>query len=136
MRTSTVSCDTSVLVPALHQLQPDHEVCREVLGRVGALPAQVILESYRILTGVGQLPALAPAMAMAALEALDLPSVTLPPGEYLKLTRLLANAGRSGGAIYDAQIAATAKHHGLTLLSRDHRATSVYALVGVDYELI
>lgn len=41
-----------------------------------------------------------------------------------------------GGAIYDAQIAATAKHHGLVLLSRDRRAATTYDLVGVDYELI
>jgi predicted nucleic acid-binding protein len=47
-----------------------------------------------------------------------------------------SGAGRSGAAIYDAQIAATAKHHGLKLLSRDRRAAATYDAIGVDYELV
>lgn len=62
--------------------------------------------------------------------------VQLPPGQYLRLLEQLGAAGRSGAAVYDAQIAATAKHHGLTLLSRDRRAAAVYDLLGVDYELV
>lgn len=136
MRTPTVSCDTSLLVPAVHRMQPDHERCRAVFARVGVLPAHVILESYRILTGVRSLPALAPSVAAAALEALALPVVQLPADEYVRLVRTAADAGRPGGAIYDAQIAATAKHHGLKLLSRDRRAAATYDVVGVDYELV
>lgn len=82
------------------------------------------------------LPALSPEAVAQALEALSLPHVQLPPAEYMPLLKRFAGTGRPGGAIYDAQIAATAKHHGLTLLSRDRRAAVVYEVVGVDYELI
>jgi predicted nucleic acid-binding protein len=38
----------------------------------------------------------------------------------------------SGGSSYDALIAATAAHHGASLLTRDERAAEVYERIGVD----
>lgn len=54
---------------------------------------------------------------------------------------LVATLGHShslvrGGAVYDALVARTARHHGLRLLTRDRRARRVYDLVGVDYSLV
>ena len=77
-----------------------------------------------------------PRTAIAVLESLAWKPLQLPGGDCLPLIRAVARAGVVGGPIYDAQIAATAKHHGLTLLSRDRRAATVYDLVGVDYELV
>ena len=45
--------------------------------------------------------------------------LTLPPGATRR-------------ALYDALIAATAAHHGHTLLSADRRAAAVYAAFAVD----
>ena len=46
--------------------------------------------------------------------------------------RRAVGAGLSGGALYDALIAATAREHGATLLSADRRAREAYEAIGVD----
>lgn len=59
------------------------------------------------------------------------------PGPALRLLMHTAVAARiSGGAIYDALIAETAKRAGATLLTRDRRAVSTYERLAVRYELI
>jgi predicted nucleic acid-binding protein len=45
-------------------------------------------------------------------------------------------AGITGGAVYDALIAATAHHARATLLTRDSRATAIYEKLGISYELV
>lgn len=136
MRESLVACDTSVLVPALHPGYPSHEECRQHLARLSALPAHTLLESFRVLTTVNGPGQLAPGIAAQLLKSLALPHIQLPPEQYLPLLERMAKIGRTGGAIYDAQIAATAQHHGMLLLSRDRRAAPTYDAIGVEYELI
>lgn len=48
----------------------------------------------------------------------------------------LAEAGISGGAVYDALVAAAAVHHGLPLVSRDRRALDTYRALGLDVEFL
>jgi predicted nucleic acid-binding protein len=48
----------------------------------------------------------------------------------------MAAAEVSGGAIYDALIAATAKHWAASLLTRDRRAAAAYDKVGARYEMM
>ena len=48
----------------------------------------------------------------------------------------LARLGISGGAVYDALVAAAARQHGLTLVSADVRARSVYEALGVAVRLV
>jgi predicted nucleic acid-binding protein len=43
---------------------------------------------------------------------------------------------RTGGAVYDALIAASVRQAGATLFTRDRRATTVYEKMGVAYELV
>ena len=45
-----------------------------------------------------------------------------------------ARSGLAGGSIYDALIAATVRHAGATLLTRDERARSVYERMQVAFE--
>jgi predicted nucleic acid-binding protein len=52
------------------------------------------------------------------------------------LLETASRAGVVGGSIYDALIAATARHAGATLLTRDQRALSVYEQIGVRHELV
>lgn len=136
MRTSTVSCDTSVLVPALHPGYSMHAACRRYLPKLNVLLAHTLLESFRVLTSPAESGPLPPNSVVQLLESLNLPVAQLPAEEHLPLLGLFAAHGRRGGSIYDAQIAATAKHHELTLITRDRRAAATYDLVGVDYELI
>jgi predicted nucleic acid-binding protein len=48
----------------------------------------------------------------------------------------LAAQRLAGGAVYDALVAATAREHGLTLVSRDQRALNTYRRIGVDLHLL
>lgn len=136
MKDSEATCDTSVLVPALLPAHEQFPVCITVVERVAAIPAHVLFETYRVLTRMPGSDRVPPRTAIAVLESLAWKPLQLPGGDCLPLIRAVARAGVVGGPIYDAQIAATAKHHGLTLLSRDRRAATVYDLVGVDYELV
>jgi predicted nucleic acid-binding protein len=124
------------LIPALAGHHPEHDSCLQQLPRVSALLAHVMLETFSIMTSARDGYPMSPSAVSQALGAFDHPVLQLPPDEYLPLIRRSSEGGRTGGAIYDAQIAATAKHHGLMLLSRDRRAATTYDLVGVDYELI
>lgn len=52
------------------------------------------------------------------------------------LTIKLATSGISGGAVYDALVAAAASYHRLPLVSRDRRARHTYRSLGVDLEFL
>jgi predicted nucleic acid-binding protein len=52
------------------------------------------------------------------------------------LTARLADAGISGGAVYDALVASAALLHELPLLSRDRRALDTYRSIGVEVEFL
>jgi len=52
------------------------------------------------------------------------------------LTGELAERGVSGGAVYDALVAAAAAHHQLPLASRDRRASETYRAFNVEVELL
>lgn len=62
--------------------------------------------------------------------------LTLPARAHLELLHLATQAGLGGGAIYDALVAASAKHAAATLLTRDRRAVATYEAIGVRYELL
>lgn len=133
---SATTCDSSVLLPALSPLHPAHEVCLRAMVRVGYVPAHVLLETYSVLTRFGGEAQVPPAHAAEVLTGQPWRTLQLPAEAYEPLLQSFAEADRPGGAIYDGQIAATAKHFGLVLLSRDHRAAKTYELVGAEYELI
>ena len=52
------------------------------------------------------------------------------------LTARLPEIGISGGAVYDALVAAAAAHHRLPLVSRDRRAIETYHIFGLDVEFL
>ena len=55
---------------------------------------------------------------------------------YSRLLDLAAAEGITGGAVYDAIVAATAVEGGATLLTRDRRAVETYRRVGADYRVL
>lgn len=136
MSARLVGSDSSVLIPALAPIHPEHALCRPQLRRVTAIPAHALLETYRVLTSAKTLPPSSPLLVANTLRQIKVPVMQLPADEYLPLILRFAEGGRSGAGVYDAQIAATAKHHGMKLLSRDRRAAVTYETMGVDYELI
>lgn len=129
----TATCDTSVLVPALVSWHVAHDEARAALAEVQALPAHVVLETYSVLTRLPGAQRLDAGTAAAALRALPWPVVALGAAEHVPLVEQLATAQVVGGATYDALVAATARAHDFTLLTRDRRARRTYELLGIRY---
>ncbi len=131
------TCDTSVLVAAMSSWHPRHEVAlRAVEESVHVIPAHVLLECYSVLTRLPPPHRRPVALVAEALAGLDLRPVGFPGEECQRLVAALARANLAGGAVYDALVAATARHNRLTLVTTDVRAAATYEAVGVRYELL
>lgn len=129
------TCDTSVLIPALASWHPEHKRARRAVeGRVEALPAHVLLESYSVLTRLPSPHRIAPEVAAAAVGGVGLKVLTLPASGYPQIVQDLAAAGVRGGSVYDALVGVTARHHDCLLLTLDRRARSTYDLLGISFE--
>lgn len=130
------TCDTSLLVPALVSWHADHRGSRELVSQVTALPAHVVVECYSVLTRLPAPHRLPPEAVARALGGLSVDLLILPPGAYRALMGELGSGDIRGGAVYDALVAATARHHARHLLTRDRRARSTYDALGVGYTLV
>lgn len=132
------TCDTSVLVPALASWHDSHREARSALREadVRAVPAHVLFECYSVLTRLPHPHRLTPSDAAEAVDALDLSVLTLPARATRSLIAQLGAHDLGGGATYDAIIGATARGHGLTLLTRDRRAQRTYAALGIVHVLV
>ncbi len=128
---------TSVVVAAFASWHEGHQSALRALRGDVRLPAQVLVESYSVLT---RLPpphrAAAPVVESFLAERFPGAPLTLPGNEYRALLRAMAAAEVAGGAIYDALIGATARHWTAPLLTRDRRAAATYDKVGARYELV
>lgn len=132
-----IAVDTSVVVAAFASWHEGHGVAAAVLARRPRLPAHVLIESYSVLT---RLPA--PHRAAAAvveaflLERFPGTPLTLPGNAHRVLLGRITSSGVPGGAVYDALIAATARHANALLVTRDRRAAATYEKIGVRFELV
>lgn len=125
--------DTSVLVAALTAWHPRHAQSRAAVSDVRVVLAHVLIESYSVLTRLPAPHRIRPGDAAAILTALPWEIVTLPPEEHRDIVTTAAEVDISGGAVYDALIAATARHHRLTLVTSDTRARRTYAATGTHH---
>ena len=132
-----IAVDASVVVAAFATWHEGHASAAAALARHPRLPAHVALETFSVLTRLPA-PHRAPADVVATFLTSRFPDamLTLPGRDHLALLGLLARAGLSGGAIYDALVAATAKRARATLLSRDRRAQPAYEAIGVRVEML
>jgi predicted nucleic acid-binding protein len=132
-----IAVDTSVVVAAFASWHEGHRSAAAALAGRPRVPAHVLVEAYSVLTRLPP-PHRAPADLAAAFLAERFPEapLVLPARAHLALVETAARTGLAGGAIYDALIAATARHAGATLLTRDQRARSVYDHMKVKYELV
>ena len=60
----------------------------------------------------------------------------LSGSQHRALLDTLSEHGIRGGAVYDALVAATARHHGATLLSMDGRADATYQRLDVTVQWV
>lgn len=127
-----IAADTSVLVPALLASHEFHASCYESAGLVDAAIGHALLETYAVLTRLPQPYTVPPVQASTALRSYSSQVLMLPGDELADTIERFVIARVSGGASYDALIAATATHHGASLLTRDERAADVYERLGAD----
>jgi predicted nucleic acid-binding protein len=129
--------DTSVVVAGFASWHEAHRPAAAALARRPRIPAHVLIESYSVLTRLPP-PHRAPAdlVAQFLAERFNDAPLQLPAREYLTLIHDSAASGLSGGAVYDALIAATVRHAGATLLTRDQRARAVYERMRISYEMV
>ncbi len=132
-----IAVDTSVVVAAFASWHEGHPSAAAALARRPRVPAHVLVEAYSVLTRLPP-PHRAPADLAATFLRERFPDapLVLPARAHLALVETAARTGLAGGAIYDALIAATVRHAGATLLTRDQRARSVYDRMKVRYELV
>jgi predicted nucleic acid-binding protein len=132
-----IAVDTSVVVAAFASWHEGHASAVAVLARGPRVPAHVLVETFSVLTRLPA-PHRAPAHLVAAFlaERFAEAPLQLPPRAHLRLVEEAATSGLAGGAIYDALIAATARHARARLLTRDRRAAATYDRLRAEYELI
>lgn len=114
-----------------------HSSARAALSESPQLPAHVALEVYSVLT---RLPPPHRATGTIVVDFLRdrfrQPLLSLPASDHLDLMEEASAKGITGGALYDALIAATTKRAGAILLTRDERATRTYDALGAPFRLI
>ena len=137
MSVPPVGCDSSLLVASFLADHPRRGPAKAaVQERVTALPTHTLFETYSVLTRLPPADRVPGDVIVEAVRRLNKASLALPAREQLKFWEALPDLGITGGATYDALIAATVKHHGGLLISADRRAVRTYRAIGVDYELL
>jgi len=133
-----IAADTSVVVAAFASWHEGHAVARRTLQeRSVRLPGHVLIETYSVLTRMPPpFRAAAPVVAEFLQRRFPDPPLVLPPVAHRSLAQRLAERGVTGGAAYDALVAATTAEAGALLLSRDRRAVATYEALGAPYDLI
>jgi toxin FitB len=107
------------------------------LETVKALPADVVIEAYSVLTRLPSGLAVSPALAATVLaRRFDEPPLRLGDAERNQVLQTLAGAGVLGGASYDGLVALEAKAHAHVLLTLDDRAQSTYQRLGAEFTVI
>lgn len=129
--------DTSIAV-ALSVADHEHRATAlaAVRGRRIGLAGHAAFESFSVLTRLPP-PARRTPAAISRLLAANFPHTRfLSAAAASAVLQRVAEAGVSGGAVYDALVGAAAAEHGLPLLTRDHRAVRTYRALDVDVTLV
>jgi predicted nucleic acid-binding protein len=132
-----IAADTSVVIAAFASWHEHHEAARRALDGGLLLVEHCALETYSVLT---RLPAPHRAAGEVVREFLAMrfpqPFLRLSPRAFKDFLSALPGLGVSGGAAYDALVAATAADHEAELISCDRRAAVVYERYRVRTQLL
>ena len=133
-----IAVDTGVIVASFASWHEHHAIAVPAVARADTLVAHCLLETYSVLTRLPAPHRMAPKVVADYVRlAFDRHAiVSLPAADHRKLLENCAARGITGGAIYDAIIAASCLRAGVRLLTFDARARATYALVGVDHEFL
>jgi predicted nucleic acid-binding protein len=132
-----IVADTSVVVARFASWHERHDAALAAVQAGVRLVAHSALESYSVLTRLPP-PHRMPAAAVRDYLAATFPDplLTLREEAQRSLVGELVELGIQGGATYDALIALTARDHGATLLTCDHRARRTYTRCSIDVAMI
>jgi predicted nucleic acid-binding protein len=133
-----IAIDTSIAVAAALPWHEAHAAARSALPKEPTrLIAQVAIETYSVLTRLPPQHRVPAAVARAYLdEAFVLPLVALTSKGFARMLDVAVTEAITGGAVYDAIVAATAQEAGAMLLTLDQRAIGTYQRLGADYRLV
>ena len=126
------------MIASMGEWHPLHEAARAALARESRrLIANAAFETVSAGSRMPEPYRVPPGTILASLDR-DYPSawLALDAARQRSCLRRAIADGLSGGALYDALIAATAREHGATLLSADRRAHGISEAMGVDVSYI
>jgi predicted nucleic acid-binding protein len=131
------AADTSLVVAAFASWHEKHEAARRALDGGLRLAEHCALETYSVLTRLPA-PHRAPGELVRdfLLTRFAEPLLRLSPKTYKDFIASLPAKEVSGGAAYDALVAAVAAEHDCELVSCDRRAAPIYERFGVRVSLL
>jgi predicted nucleic acid-binding protein len=131
------AADTSLVIAAFASWHEAHQAARRALDAGLRLPEHCALETYSVLTRLPA-PHRAPADVVRDFIAARFPEpfLRLAPAAYRAFLLEMCERQITGGAAYDALVAATAAEHSAELVSCDRRASAIYERYGVRTELV
>jgi predicted nucleic acid-binding protein len=131
------AADTSVVVAAFASWHEKHDGARRALDGGVRLIEHCALEMYSVLTRLPP-PHRAPGLVVRDFLAarFPLPLLRLSAKAYKEFVLGMADREVTGGAAYDALVAATAAAHRVELVTCDRRALPMYERYGVRTQLL
>ena len=131
------AADTSVVVAAFASWHENHKAARRVLDGGLRLVEHCALETYSVLTRLPPPHRTSGEVVREFLRARFLqPFLRLNGAAYKDFILGLPDQGVTGGAAYDALVAATAAGCDAELITCDRRALPVYERYGVRIQLL
>jgi predicted nucleic acid-binding protein len=131
------AADTSLVVAAFASWHENHDGARRALDRGLRLIEHCALETYSVLTRLPFPHRTAGAVVRGFLEArFPEPFLRLDTRAYKRFVVGLTDHGVTGGAAYDALVAATAAGCDAELVTCDRRALPIYERYGVRSRLL
>ena len=131
------AADTSLVIAAFASWHESHESARRALDGGLDLIEHCALEIYSVLTRLPPPHRTSGAVVRDFMKArFPQPFLRLSAKAYKDFVLGLPDHGVSGGAAYDALVAATAAGCGVELVTCDRRALPVYERYGIRTQLI
>lgn len=131
------AADTSLVVAAFASWHESHAVARRALDGGLRLIEHCALETYSVLTRLPPPHRTSGKVVRDFLTArFPQPFLRLSEQAYKDFLLALPDRGVTGGAAYDALVAATAAGCGAELITCDRRALPVYERYGLQVELL
>ena len=131
------AADTSLVIAAFASWHESHEAARRALDGGLHLIEHCALETYSVLTRLPPPHRTSAEMVREFLTArFPEPWLRISERAYKDFIRGLPDRGVTGGAAYDALVAATAAGCGAELVTCDRRALPVYERYGLRAQLL